>query len=105
MYVANIPVSLFLVRSNRLNAASSAFFRGRQRLGSVRRSCRKWKDFMFLGVRPVLKEGVIGVNGNDVVRDVPDNISVTPLTYSSAYLGATSTVEASRHVFKLGSIR
>ncbi|KAI4365008.1 hypothetical protein MLD38_021033 [Melastoma candidum] len=101
-----IPTSRFLVRSNCLSdAASSAFLPGRQRLGSPRRSGRRWKHSMFVGAKPVLKEGVIGVNGNDVVREVPDNIVLTPLTNSAAYLGATSIVEASRHVFKLGVIR
>lgn len=60
---------------------------------------------MFLGARPVLKEGAISVNGNDVVKEVPENIVVTPVTNSSAYVGGTSTVQASRHVFRLGVIR
>jgi len=60
---------------------------------------------MFIGTRPVLKEGALSVDGKDVLTDVPENVVVTPLTNSSAFVGATSNVEGSRHVFTLGVIQ
>lgn len=59
---------------------------------------------MFIGTRPALKDGALSVNGKDVLTDVPKNVVVTPLTKSSVFVGATSKVEGSRHVFRLGVI-
>ncbi|CAN6690336.1 unnamed protein product [Malus baccata var. baccata] len=55
--------------------------------------------------KPVFEDGILSVNGNDVLTHVPDNVVVTPLTDSSAFLGATSQTASSRHVFKLGLVR
>lgn len=60
---------------------------------------------MFIGTRPALKEGALSIDGKDVLTDVPENVVVTPLTNSSAFVGATSNVKASRHVFSLGVIQ
>ncbi|XP_018730644.2 probable galactinol--sucrose galactosyltransferase 2 isoform X2 [Eucalyptus grandis] len=68
-------------------------------------STTTWKHSMFIGTRPVLKEGALSVDGKDVLTDVPENVVVTPLTNSSAFVGATSNVEGSRHVFTLGVIQ
>ncbi|KAK4752348.1 hypothetical protein SAY87_021146 [Trapa incisa] len=76
---------------------------------SIRFSDKKWRQSqrhsMFLGARPTLKDGALSVNGTDVMTCVPENVVVTPLTNSSAFMGASSTVMDSRHVFKLGLIQ
>lgn len=59
---------------------------------------------MFLSTKPVLKDGTLSISGNEALTEVPDNVVVTPLTDSSAFVGATSTEASSRHVFKLGVI-
>jgi hypothetical protein len=59
---------------------------------------------MFLRTRPVLKDGTLSIKEKVALKDVPDNVVVTPLTNSSAFVGATSTEATSRHVFKLGVI-
>ncbi|PQM36337.1 putative galactinol--sucrose galactosyltransferase 2 [Prunus yedoensis var. nudiflora] len=51
------------------------------------------------------EDGVLSVNGKEVLTKVPENVVVTPLTNSSAFVGATSEIASSRHVFKLGVIR
>ncbi|KAK4839258.1 hypothetical protein QYF36_020453 [Acer negundo] len=63
-----------------------------------------WRHSMFMNGRPVLKDGNLNINSKDLLRDVPENILVTPLTNTSAFVGATSTQSLSRHVFKLGFI-
>lgn len=60
---------------------------------------------MFISTKPVLKDGILTVNGKPAIAGVPDNVFLTPLTESSAYLGASSTESSSRHVFKLGVVR
>ncbi|XP_050107504.1 probable galactinol--sucrose galactosyltransferase 2 isoform X3 [Malus sylvestris] len=55
--------------------------------------------------KPVFEDGILSVDGNDVLTHVPDNVVVTPLTDSSAFVGATSQTASSRHVFKLGLVR
>ncbi len=75
---------------------------GVRRLGQLQ-TCRK---SMFLNAKPVLKDGTLSINGKEALTGVPDNVVVTPLTDSSAFVGATSTEDAtSRHVFKLGVIQ
>lgn len=59
---------------------------------------------MFLSTKPVLKNGTLSINGKDALTGVPDNVVVTPLTNSSAFVGATSADANSRLVFKLGVI-
>lgn len=60
---------------------------------------------MFLCARPALKDGALCVNGTDLLTGVPENVVVTPLTSSSAFIGVTSKIMCSRHVFKLGLIQ
>ncbi|CBI38532.3 unnamed protein product, partial [Vitis vinifera] len=60
---------------------------------------------MFLTNKPVIKDGVLSINGKDTLTGVPDNVVVTPLSNSSAFVGATSTLPDSRHVFRLGLIQ
>ncbi|GMY36565.1 probable galactinol--sucrose galactosyltransferase 2 [Fagus crenata] len=75
---------------------------GVRRLGQLQ-TCRQ---SMFLNAKPVLKDGTLSINGKEALTGVPDNVVVTPLTDSSAFVGATSTEDAtSRHVFKLGVIQ
>ncbi|KAA8519248.1 hypothetical protein F0562_013504 [Nyssa sinensis] len=64
-----------------------------------------WRHSMFLNTKPMVKDGVLSVNGKDVLTVVPDNVVITPWTNSSAFVGATSTHTTSRHVFKLGVIQ
>ncbi|KAK5831557.1 hypothetical protein PVK06_015355 [Gossypium arboreum] len=66
---------------------------------------QKWRQNMLLATRPLLKDGNLSINGKEVLKDVPDNIVVMPLTDTSAFVGATSPHASSRHVFKLGVIK
>ncbi|XP_017979161.1 PREDICTED: probable galactinol--sucrose galactosyltransferase 2 isoform X2 [Theobroma cacao] len=66
---------------------------------------QKWRQHMFLSTRPLLKDGNLRINGKEALKDVPANIVVTPLTDTSAFVGATSSDSSSRHVFKLGVIK
>lgn len=61
---------------------------------------------MILTTSPFLKDGsTLNINGNETLKDVPGNIVVTPLTDTSAFVGATSSDNTSRHVFKLGVLK
>ncbi|XP_038712471.1 probable galactinol--sucrose galactosyltransferase 2 isoform X1 [Tripterygium wilfordii] len=86
----------------------SLFARNRKQRLRVSRgslsSNQKWRHSMFVGAKPVLKDGTLSFSGQDVLTGVPANIVLTPLTDSSAYVGATSTQTSSRHVFKIGVI-
>ncbi|XP_059438212.1 probable galactinol--sucrose galactosyltransferase 2 [Corylus avellana] len=73
---------------------------GRRRLRPLQ-ACR---HSMFLSTKPVLKDGTLSIKEKVALKEVPDNVVVTPLTNSSAFVGATSTEATSRHVFKLGVI-
>ncbi|KAI3442218.1 Galactinol--sucrose galactosyltransferase [Psidium guajava] len=90
-----------------LNARFSSFTCSHRRswrpIGASR-SSTTWKHSMFIGTRPTLKDGALSVDGKDVLTDVPENVVVTPRTNSSVFVGATSNVEGSRHVFTLGVI-
>lgn len=69
---------------------------------------KTWKkpSSVFLTTKPVIKDGVLSINGTDALTGVPDNVVVTPLSNSSAaFVGATSTLPDSRHVFRLGLIQ
>lgn len=63
-----------------------------------------FRQSMFLNAKPVLKDGTLRINGKDALTGVPDNVVVTPLRDSSAFVGATCTDASSRLVFKLGVI-
>ncbi|XP_044495805.1 probable galactinol--sucrose galactosyltransferase 2 [Mangifera indica] len=65
----------------------------------------RWKHSMFISARPVLKDGNLRINGKDVLAGVPDNVLVTPYNNTSAFVGATSSENRARHVFKLGIIQ
>ncbi|PON90338.1 Glycosyl hydrolase [Trema orientale] len=73
--------------------------------GLVRINTKAWRHSMFLSSKPVLKDGALSIGGKDALTGVPDNVVVTPLTNSSAFVGATSVDESSRLVFKLGVIQ
>ncbi|KAJ0082230.1 hypothetical protein Patl1_09639 [Pistacia atlantica] len=60
---------------------------------------------MFISTRPVLKDGNLCINGKNVLTGVPDNVIVTPYNNTSAFVGATSSENRARHVFKLGIIQ
>ncbi|KAK8353912.1 hypothetical protein V6Z12_A05G189900 [Gossypium hirsutum] len=66
---------------------------------------QKWRQNMLLATRPLLKDGNLSINGKEVLKDVPENIVVMPLTDTSAFVGATSPHASCRHVFKLGVIK
>lgn len=59
---------------------------------------------MFLKATPVVKNGILSINGKDTLVGVPENVAITPCSDSSAFLGATSSESNSRHVFTLGII-
>lgn len=61
---------------------------------------------MRLATRTIIKEGVLRINGRETLTGVPDHVVVSPSkTDDSAFLGAVSETEGSRHVFKLGVLR
>ncbi|OMO77001.1 Raffinose synthase [Corchorus capsularis] len=66
---------------------------------------QKWRQHVFLATRPLVKDGNLSINGKEAFKGVPDNIVVTPLTDTSAFIGATASDSSSRHVFKLGLIK
>lgn len=60
---------------------------------------------MFVKRAPTVdKHGVLSFNGKSTLLGVPENVVVTPLSDSAAFLGAVSSESDSRHVFKLGVI-
>lgn len=54
---------------------------------------------------PRIRNGKLIVRGKVVLTEVPSNIMVSQASDDSAFLGATSTCESSRHVFNLGVLR
>ncbi|KAK8989122.1 hypothetical protein V6N11_030488 [Hibiscus sabdariffa] len=66
---------------------------------------QKWRQHMLLATTPLLKDGNLCINGKDALTGVPQNIVVTPLTDTAAFVGTTSSHTSSRHVFKLGVIK
>ncbi|KAK7331184.1 hypothetical protein VNO77_25402 [Canavalia gladiata] len=65
----------------------------------------RWRHSMFVNAKPLLKDGTLSVNGKDALKGVPENVVLTPLTSSSAFIGATCAHASSRLVFKLGVIK
>ncbi|KAG5252349.1 galactinol--sucrose galactosyltransferase [Salix suchowensis] len=87
------------------NIQSLRFLPHRSLLRPNKNNCYKWKHSMFISTKPLLKNGTLTLNGHEAITGVPDNVFLTPLTDSSAFLGATSSQSSSRHVFKLGVIQ
>ncbi|KAK0602914.1 hypothetical protein LWI29_038218 [Acer saccharum] len=58
---------------------------------------------MTITASPCIKDSCLMVRGNVVFTQVPQNVVVSPASSdSSAFIGATSTTQSSRHVFSLG---
>ncbi|KAJ8747380.1 hypothetical protein K2173_001492 [Erythroxylum novogranatense] len=86
---SNICLSLpFLT----LNSHGLRFLSRNSRVGTSKTHVKKWKHSMFISNRPVIKEGTFGLNGQELLTGVPDNVSVTPLT-SSLLKVAPSRIE------------
>lgn len=52
---------------------------------------------------PAIRDGRLLVRGKAILSEVPDNVSLSPIGASSAFLGADSaSAPSSRHVFTLG---
>lgn len=60
---------------------------------------------MTISVVPKVKDECLMVRGNLILTNVPQNIVVSPVSAGSAFLGATSPIPSSRHVFTLGTLR
>ncbi|CAA0818082.1 Probable galactinol--sucrose galactosyltransferase 2 [Striga hermonthica] len=67
---------------------------------------------MAAAAAPCIKGGSLMVNGETLLTRVPSNVAVFPVTDSSscssssaAFLGASSSVPSSRHVFGLGVLK
>jgi hypothetical protein len=56
-------------------------------------------------VLPTIKDDCLMIRGNVILTRVPENIVVSPVSTASAFLGATSPIPSSRHVFTLGILR
>jgi len=87
------------------NIQTLRFLPHRSLLRLNKNNCYKWKHSMFISTKPLLKDGTLSVNGQEAITGVPENVFLTPLSDSSAFLGATSSQSSSRHVFKLGVIQ
>ncbi|KAI5559799.1 hypothetical protein BDE02_16G002100 [Populus trichocarpa] len=87
------------------NIQTLRFLPHRSLLRLNKNNCYKWKHSMFISTKPLLKDGTLSLNGQEAITGVPDNVFLTPLSDSSAFLGATSSQSSSRHVFKLGVIQ
>ncbi|KAK1558429.1 hypothetical protein Q3G72_002215 [Acer saccharum] len=58
---------------------------------------------MTITASPCIKDSCLMVRGKVVFTQVPQNVVVSPTSSdSSAFIGATSTTQSSRHVFSLG---
>ncbi|KAK1559027.1 hypothetical protein Q3G72_009712 [Acer saccharum] len=58
---------------------------------------------MTITALPCIKDSCLMVRGKVVFTQVPQNVVVSPASSdSSAFIGATSTTQSSRHVFSLG---
>ncbi|KAK1560396.1 hypothetical protein Q3G72_026184 [Acer saccharum] len=58
---------------------------------------------MTITASPCIKDSCLMVRGKVVFTQVPQNVVVSPASSdSSAFIGATSTTQSSRHVFSLG---
>ncbi|CAK8566698.1 unnamed protein product [Lathyrus sativus] len=55
-------------------------------------------------VVPMVKDECLMVKGRMILTRVPENIVVSPVSTGSAFLGATSPIPSSRHVFTLGTL-
>ncbi|KAK6148258.1 hypothetical protein DH2020_019170 [Rehmannia glutinosa] len=65
---------------------------------------------MTVTAAPCIKDGSLMVNGKVVLTGVPPNVAVYPVTdgsssSSAAFIGASSSVPSSRHVFGLGVLQ
>jgi hypothetical protein len=60
---------------------------------------------MTITVVPTIKDNCLMIRGNVILTRVPENILVSPVSTTSAFLGATSPIPSSRHVFTLGTLR
>ncbi|KAI6675428.1 hypothetical protein NL676_003334 [Syzygium grande] len=57
---------------------------------------------MTISATPSIRDGSLIMRGQVVLTGVPGNITVKPLGFSSAFIGATSETPRSRHVFTVG---
>ncbi|KAL2482581.1 putative galactinol--sucrose galactosyltransferase 2 [Forsythia ovata] len=57
---------------------------------------------MTITAVPVIKNGCLMVRGKVVLTGVPENVVISPVGSTAGFLGASSTVSSSRHVFNLG---
>lgn len=73
--------------------------------GRFPRYGKMWKNSMTLATKPCIKEGVLRINGRESLTRVPENVTITPVSDGSVFLGAVSNEERSRHVFKLGNLQ
>ncbi|XP_073040177.1 probable galactinol--sucrose galactosyltransferase 2 isoform X2 [Primulina eburnea] len=69
---------------------------------------------MKVNTLPCIKEGFLLVNGKVLLKGVPSNVAVYPVTddlssstssTSAVYLGASSSIRSSRHVFPIGILQ
>ncbi|KAL5192078.1 putative galactinol--sucrose galactosyltransferase 2 [Glycine soja] len=60
---------------------------------------------MMITAAPTVNDECLTVRGRAVLTHVPGNIVVSPVGTESAFLGATSSISSSRHVFVLGILQ
>ncbi|EPS67528.1 hypothetical protein M569_07242 [Genlisea aurea] len=74
--------------------------------GVSRFSARSFgKSSVFLKRPPSLENGILTLDGAPALVGVPENVSITPCSESSAFLGANCDERKSRHVFKIGGFQ
>lgn len=62
---------------------------------------------MTVGAALCIEDGSLLVNGRVVLEGVPQNVAIYPVNDAScaAFIGASSSIPSSRHVFSLGVLR
>ncbi|KAL5972351.1 hypothetical protein ACLOJK_041604 [Asimina triloba] len=100
------PFSLILSPNPTIFRNGSARFRNTWR-HSMCLSVKTVKTVVGDGILRINEkdDGILKVNGKEALREVPENVTLTPLIDKSMYLGAFSERNSSRHVFKLGILQ
>lgn len=101
--VFKIPRHLWNVQSSRLESCRSDFITCKGLAVSDRKP--RSMTLTSMPTTTIIQDGCLLVNDKAVFTQVPQNVVVSPASYGSAFLGATSPTPSSRHVFTLGVLQ
>ncbi|XP_077237512.1 putative galactinol--sucrose galactosyltransferase 2 isoform X2 [Tasmannia lanceolata] len=100
-------ISPSLTQLLQLNSRSSLFLSPKR--GVLPDGCLKfrksWKHSMSVSLKPIIRDGILRINGVEALTRVPENVIVTPSLNGSVFLGAVSPERSCRHIFKLGLLQ